>query len=239
MNLTTLQNHWDQLGKDDPFWAVLTDPSKSGGRWEPKEFFQTGVTQIASLLEETTALNVPVQRGRALDFGCGVGRLSQALAVHFEEVHGVDISPSMLAHANRFNQHAGRCHYHLNAESNLRLFPDQHFDFICSPITLQHIEPVYEKLYLREFFRILRPGGIAAFQVLTAVGWRKLFPDFLTSLYRRVRHGDKAFMSMFGLSEREVLSLLEESKATVLRQQHHPTASPRWLSMNFIAAKQR
>ena len=76
MNLTTLQKHWDELGKDDPFWAVLSDPSKTGGRWEPKEFFQTGVTEIASLLEEIAGLNVPFHRGRALDFGCGVGQRS-------------------------------------------------------------------------------------------------------------------------------------------------------------------
>lgn len=237
MNLTTLQKHWDQLGKDDPFWAVLTDPSKKGGRWEPKDFFQTGVTEIAGVMEEIAGLNVPFRHDRALDFGCAVGRLSQALAVHFQEVHGVDISPSMLAHANRFNQHAGRCHYHLNAESHLRLFPDQHFDFIYSPITLQHIEPCYQKLYLREFFRILKPGGVAAFQVITAVGWRKLIPDFAADLYRKLRHGDKTFISMFGLAEREIVRLLDESNATVLRQQRQPTDSPRWLSLRFITAK--
>ena len=237
MNLTTLQKHWDQLGKDDPLWAVLTDPSKKGGRWEPKDFFQTGVTEITGVLEEIAGLKAPLHRGRALDFGCGVGRLSQALAAHFEEVHGVDISPSMLGHANQFNQHPERCHYHLNVESHLRLFPDRHFDFVYSPITLQHIEPPYEKLYLREFCRILKPGGIVAFQVLTAVGWRKLIPDFASGLYRKLRHGDKAFMSMFGLAEGEVLRLLDESNTPVLRQQRQPTASPRWSSLRFIAAK--
>ncbi len=48
---------------------------------------------------------------RALDFGCGVGRLTQALARHFNIVDGVDIAPSMIELANQFNRSGGRCRY--------------------------------------------------------------------------------------------------------------------------------
>jgi len=237
MSLSTLQSHWDQLGKEDPFWAVLTDPSKRGGRWNPAEFFETGLVEIDGILDEIAAQNVPMNKGRALDFGCAVGRLSQAMARHFQEVHGVDISPSMLAHANRLNQHPDRCHYHLNAESNLKLFPDRYFDFVYSPITLQHIEPKFEKLYLREFFRVLKPGGVAAFQVLAAVGWRKYFPDVAASLYRRLRHGKEAYISMFGLPPEEVRRIITGSGSRIVQERHKTTDSPRWESLRFITVR--
>ena len=49
----------------------------------------------------------PAARRSALDFGCGIGRLSQALAEHFDQVYGVDISPKMIELA-RAAQSQGR-----------------------------------------------------------------------------------------------------------------------------------
>src|SRR6187549_2443840 len=105
MNLRELQSAWDELGRDDPMWAVLTDPAKRGGKWDPEAFFKTGCEDIRQALDMMATLPHPLRRGRALDFGCGLGRLSQALGEHFERVDGVDISPSMVAGANRFNRH--------------------------------------------------------------------------------------------------------------------------------------
>ena len=48
---------------------------------------------IDQLLGWLRELHVQVRPGRALDFGCGVGRLTQALAGKFSECDGVDIAP--------------------------------------------------------------------------------------------------------------------------------------------------
>jgi len=66
------QRLWDRHAAADPLWAVLSDP--------------------ATLLYELGCL-IEVRREAALDFGCGVGRLTQALAPHFARVVGVAISP--------------------------------------------------------------------------------------------------------------------------------------------------
>ena len=63
-----------------------------GSPWDAKDFFQTGVTEIDRVMEYAATLPVSFARHRALDFGCGIGRLTQALASHFSEVHGVDIA---------------------------------------------------------------------------------------------------------------------------------------------------
>jgi SAM-dependent methyltransferase len=102
---------------------------------------------------------------RALDFGCGVGRLSQALADRFQEVVGVDIAESMVAKAHEFNRHGNRVRYVVHGSDDLSCFADGLFDLVYSVITLQHIPPEAAAAYIGEFFRVLRPGGTAIFQV--------------------------------------------------------------------------
>ena len=97
MDLRELQRHWDTFGRTDPFWAILTDPSRRGNKWDPASFFATGRDEVAAHMAEATRLGVPQARRRALDFGCGAGRLTQALADHFDAVVGVDVAPSMVA----------------------------------------------------------------------------------------------------------------------------------------------
>src|SRR5687767_9352221 len=145
MNLREWQDNWDALGKDDPLWVILTDPTKKGGRWEPKDFFAAGETEINNLIADLKKTGHSFEPGVALDFGCGVGRLTQALASHFETVHGIDISPSMIEHANRFNRFPGRVLYHVNGSNRLETFADNSIDFIYSTIVLQHIEPRFSK----------------------------------------------------------------------------------------------
>jgi SAM-dependent methyltransferase len=165
MRFPALRRHWERLGRHDPFWAVLTDPDKRGGGWDVSEFFRSGVEEIDSALARASALGVLVARRRALDFGCGAGRLTQALAPHFARCDGVDISASMLRLAREHNRYPDRCTYHLNAAPDLALFEDESFDFVYSTLVLQHMEPRYSTHYMRELVRVLAPGGLLVFQL--------------------------------------------------------------------------
>ncbi len=164
-----LRETWDTLGADDPLWAVLSAPGTRGNRWNPEEFFATGRAEIEHLFDDLAARGLAVQHGRALDFGCGAGRLTQALAARFDHVDGVDIASSMVAAARRFNRHGERCTYHVNDRADLSLFSDGVFDFIYSRITLQHIPPEFTKRYVVEFARVLGPGGVAVLHVPTGL----------------------------------------------------------------------
>jgi SAM-dependent methyltransferase len=143
----------------------LTDPTKRGGKWDIDEFFATGRAEIDSVLDYVRSLPVELKRTRALDFGCGVGRLTQALCRHFVECHGVDIAPSMIGLAAKYNRFGAKCLYHLNDAPNLALFADDTFDFVYSNIALQHIRPEYSVGYIAEFMRLLVPGGVSIFQL--------------------------------------------------------------------------
>ena len=171
-----LQETWDALGAEDPFWAVLSAPGTRGNLWNPQEFFATGQAEIAGLFDDLATRGVAVQPGRALDFGCGVGRLTQALATRFDGVDGVDIAESMVAAARRFNRHGERCTYHVNDRADLSLFGDGVFDLIYSRITLQHIPPEFTKRYIVEFARVLSAGGVVVIHI----------PDGMTPLREAV-----------------------------------------------------
>ena len=165
MELKELQQNWDEFGNTDPLWAVLSWPEKRHGRWRHKDFFATGEAEVDAVMHYLAALCVSLGRQRRLDFGCGVGRLTQAMCGHFQECVGVDIAPSMIRLARKYNRHAERCQYLLNAADNLQLFSDRSFDLVYSNIVLQHMKPEYSKNYIREFVRILSPGGVAIFQL--------------------------------------------------------------------------
>ena len=162
--LKSLRRSWGHFGARDPFWAALTTDGKRG-RWSAEEFFLSGEQEIASVLERARALGLEAPRRRALDFGCGPGRLTQALALHFEAVDGVDIAPSMIEHARELNRHPDRCRYVLNQADDLRCFADGSFTFIYSVLVLQHMPPELSRGYISEFLRLLAPSGLLVFQV--------------------------------------------------------------------------
>jgi ubiquinone/menaquinone biosynthesis C-methylase UbiE len=165
MQLNELQKHWEELGKQDPLWAILSENDKKENKWDSTEFFKRGESQVGSILQQIESLGVPLPRGRALDFGCGVGRLTQALCSHFAACSGVDISSSMIQLAKQYNRFGDRCTYHLNSAPDLSLFGDNSFDFVVTVQVLQHMRPEYSTVYIREFFRVLKPGGVVVFQV--------------------------------------------------------------------------
>lgn len=165
MDLDGLAWSWEQFAKEDPLWAIITYPEKRGGRWDPAEFFATGRDEIAGLMTYLGDHGLDHSRDAALDFGCGVGRLTQALADHYGRVVGVDISPTMIEHARRFNQAGERCAYVVNGRPDLTCLAAQTFDLVYTNIVLQHMAPALSLGYLREFLRLLAPGGVCVFQL--------------------------------------------------------------------------
>ena len=165
MNLGELRDDWTRLGAEDPLWAVYVAPGTRGGRWNVDEFFALGNEEVTRALGELDRLQLSPGRNVAVDFGCGVGRLSAALAKHFAEVVGVDIAPPMLEQARRLDRSDGRCRFVLNEADNLAFLPDRSVDLVYSSLVLQHMPAELAARYLREFARVLADDGVAIFQV--------------------------------------------------------------------------
>ena len=217
MNIEEASKNWTMLGDDDPLWVVLTDPTKKGNLWKEEEFFATGTEEIDQMFGRLRAAGLSPAQGRALDFGCGAGRLTQALAKRFEYVDGVDISASMLRCAERYNRFPGRVTYHLNVRPDLATFPTGQYDFICTLIALQHTPPQFQRGYLLDFLRLLKPGGCAYFQTIHARGWRRLVPNWSADLVRKWRSGGKAFIPLYGLAVHQVCRIFERQGSRIVK----------------------
>ena len=169
MHFDRLARNWENLAKQDPMWAILTDDTKKGGAWDHEAFFLTGRETIAWLGSWLSLHRFLVPRGRALDFGCGLGRLTQALAPHFDHVTGVDISASMVRGAMQHNRFGDKVRYLHNQHPDLRAIETGSLAFVLSAIVLQHMRTAYQQAYVREFVRVLQPGGLLFFQAPVAV----------------------------------------------------------------------
>ncbi|HEV8555699.1 MAG TPA: methyltransferase domain-containing protein [Actinophytocola sp.] len=163
MNVRHLRSTWESLGEDDPLWAVLMYPERRGGRWETGEFLATGEVWVVELLDMLSESSLRLGN-HVLDFGCGVGRLSFALADHVDRVTGVDIAASMVERAQALNQHPDRIRF-MHYDGRLLPFEDGTFDSVISMIVLQHAPPAVQLANLLELQRVVRPGGMLALQI--------------------------------------------------------------------------
>jgi ubiquinone/menaquinone biosynthesis C-methylase UbiE len=220
MKLWQTRKHWELFARTDALGAILTNRTREKGGWNEAEFFATGRAEVGALLARAARHRPESARVGALDFGCGVGRLTQALGDHFQRVTGVDIAEGMLERARGFNRHGERVRYLHNTRPDLRLIPDAGVDLVLSMITLQHLAPEDARRYIAEFARVTRPGGLILFQVPAGQPPRRKPMNPATPLRRIRRWWRRCFpssptMEMHALPVAEVRSLLEASGARV------------------------
>ncbi len=233
--LADVRDNWTTFGQRDPLYAIMTDAGKENGGWDESEFFATGVREVERYFDIVVRLTAeqrtePLRLVRALDFGCGVGRLTQALAGLYREVVGVDISPTMLEQARKYNQRDG-VSFDLNDPPDLSFLCSGSFDFILSLITLQHDEPQYQLGYLQQFMRLLRPGGVAAFQMMAEPLFKIDHPKGTP---------DKPVMEMHGVSIPRAVYVLRKAGGVILDIQYNKGQSEWsdcWVGLDYYVKK--
>jgi len=222
MNLEKLKKNWEELGESDPFWAVLTHPSKINNQWDAEEFYETGrlwVDGMFDLLKLEQLLN---NKSYALDFGCGLGRLTQALCPKFKKVIGVDISSSMIKKAGWQNQFPENCDYRVNNSNDLSQFESNQFDFVMSIVTLQHIEKKYTLNYIKEFSRVVKEGGFILFNMpfkppLILKILSKTIGLKGVNLIRQIYYGKRSVIEMHWIKEDELKDYLSEINLEIVK----------------------
>ena len=144
MSFTTLKRNWEDMAELDALWGILADPQSRYGKWDIDAFFKTGEDEIRALMEVAEQLGFPKDRETVLDFGCGVGRLTRAVSVHFHWSVGVDISEGMIQKAIELNRGYKSCSFQVNDRSDLAAFSDSQFDMIYSFI----VRMLYSLIYV-------------------------------------------------------------------------------------------
>ena len=137
--------------------------------------------------------------GVCVEVGCGPGRMTPVLADRFDRVLALDVSPAMLERA-RAAVAASNVEFLPVSGADLAGVPDGIADVVVCYLVLQHLPTRgHVVAYLREFARVLAPGGEAFVQVpvlepgLGPRLWRALRTAVLP-LYTRVapRHPARA-----------------------------------------------
>jgi SAM-dependent methyltransferase len=162
---------WKRFGETDPYFGVLSDPRYQGralGEEMRSKFFLSGARHVDLLLRVIEECFGHRPKGRALDFGCGVGRITQALAAKFDSVVGLDISPGMLAEARRNALQGSIPNVEYRSSLDENCLDGQSYDLVHSYIVLQHIpvatgEPIIERL-----IGAVAPGGVGALHMTIA-----------------------------------------------------------------------
>jgi SAM-dependent methyltransferase len=231
------RRNWEELARQNALGAILTGDSGSLREWQLEEFFATGRADAAAYFHRLDELAPNAPRQRVLDFGCGVGRVSRALADYVPEVIGVDASASMIRMARVLNADVPRCRFFTLRAARLRRFRARSLDLVYSRLVLQHIPPRVVRRYIAEMLRTVAPGGIVMFQLpeqidvdpirafceapVTGSRLKRALPRPLVRIYRRVKYriligSPPGGMRMFGMSRDEVVSTVETAGGRIV-----------------------
>jgi SAM-dependent methyltransferase len=103
---------------------------------------------------------LPPPHGKALDLGCGEGRLTRDLAERGHEIVGVDLSPTLVAAARAAAPELEFC------EANAAALPfgNEMFDLVVAFMSLQDVDEMERAL--DETARVLRPRGVFCVSVV-------------------------------------------------------------------------
>src|SRR4051794_27467247 len=155
-----MRSYWDEGARRNAVWYV--DTSLDYDEPDLDRFFETGRTIVSQALDDAPAQ--PAGKGLAVEIGCGLGRICQALAPRFERVVGVDISSEMLNQARELVKEAN-VEFVQGDGTSLAAIETASADLVLSFTVFQHI-PSESVIcdYLTEAGRVLKPGGVFVFQ---------------------------------------------------------------------------
>lgn len=157
---------WENYGKKDPYFGVLTDPrykSENLNEVALKEFFKSGdehTTDVLTKLKYFFPFATIENFKKVLDFGCGTGRLLIPFAQRFEHVTGIDISQGMLNEADKNLKERGLQNVVLlKSEDITKVNFSETFDFVHTFIVLQHIPVKAGYTIIDKLISIVKEGG--------------------------------------------------------------------------------
>jgi len=123
------------------------------------ELLAQSTVEVVQLLDHLGVLGTG---RRALEIGCGIGRILAALAPRLAAIHGTDIAPRMIETSRRAC--TGLANVTLSVTSGLDLsgIEAASFDLVLAVDSfpyIYHTSRTLAALHVREAARVLRPGG--------------------------------------------------------------------------------
>lgn len=165
---------WEKKALENPLYYSFMR-TKSGPEVTHEELQESGkIDYERYILNDSYITDIRTRdaQKRVLDFGSGVGRMTEFFADHFDHVHGVDIAPSMVRHAK---ERIKKENVNFDEFDGYTLpYGSKYFDLVFSYLVLQHVPTRYDvERYLREIHNVLKEGGIAKVQLRGGRGVKK------------------------------------------------------------------
>lgn len=167
MTASRYRDVWDARSGDDG--AALNAVDNSGSE---KVARANGAWTAAQV---KTALAIQSD-DRVLELGCGAGRIGREIAPHCGRWIGVDISPNMIRVAGERLGHLDEVDLHVLERTRLDMIESGSLEKAYTVAVLCHMDKEDLFLYLREFARVLKPGGLAyleTWNLADPTGWQR------------------------------------------------------------------
>jgi ubiquinone/menaquinone biosynthesis C-methylase UbiE len=157
-----MRDFWDQRARENAMWYIHSELDYRHP--DPTEFWRSGARTLALTLD---LFGVGLEREqRVLEIGCGVGRMTRAMAPQVRAVVGLDVAPEMIERGRLELADLENVELVVGNGRDLSQFGTASFDVCYSFIVFQHIpDPEITCSYIREMGRVLKPKGWALFQI--------------------------------------------------------------------------
>jgi len=147
---------------------VIFDPVRAYYDDHADRWLKLRKSRSTERIQRLLAKNLSVQRGCAIDLGCGTGVHGEILVGQFAEVCGIDISLNMLKSGRAYRESMD----FVQADAVRLPVKERSVDMMICTGLVEHVKNVDE--LFREIFRVLKPNGLFSVSALNKSSiWNK------------------------------------------------------------------
>lgn len=165
---------WEEKAKSNPLFAIMSQENFVNANTEITEdqlslFYDRGEQFWQRWFQTLFWETRDKKELRILDYGCGMGRITNQAANFSNHTYGVDISKTQIEYAKKYCPKRDQIQF-LSLKENDFTIPlqDDLFDIVYSYAVLQHIKLKSSlELAVNEMCRVLKKNGILKIQIRT------------------------------------------------------------------------